>query len=177
MKLLTKTRENRWTTIRGILDEYFKGMTDNWWTATRHDLMNYEEFKQLFKAKYWSESTQNIVRDNLCNGNYDPARGTPTAYFLGKVCLGRNLEPKIPEECLVSKLAYHFEEGIIRARLCGQIKTIQGMATLLESYENENYYHNIRQRRFEPTQGRSNNYKQENMNRERKPHVNYVRSN
>ena len=51
------------------------------------------------------------------------------------------------------------------------------MATLLEIYENENYYRNIRQRRFEPTQGRSNNYKQKNMDRERKPQFNYVRSN
>lgn len=156
-KNLTRNRENRCTTIKGMLDEYFKGMTDNWWTATQHD------FKQLFKAKYWSESTQNIVRDNLWNGKY-PARGIPTAYFLGKVCLVRNLEPKIPEECLVSKLAYHFEEGIIRARLCGQIKTIQGMANLLESYETENYYRNIRQRGFELNQGRINNYKQENTN-------------
>ena len=69
------------------------------------------------RAKYWSESTQNIVRDNICNGKFDTIRGqTATAYFLGKVCLARNLEPRIPEECLVTKLAYHFEQGIARAR-------------------------------------------------------------
>lgn len=54
-------------------------------------------------------------------------RGSPTTYFLGKVCLARNLETKIPEECLINKLTYHFEEGIIRARLGRQIKTIQGI--------------------------------------------------
>ena len=88
------------------IDEHFKDMNDNWWTASRHGITDYQNFKNLFKAKYWSESKQNIVRDNMCNGKYDPNRGqTPTAYFLGKVCLARNLEPKIPKECLVTKLS------------------------------------------------------------------------
>ena len=116
---ITKNRETRWTVIRSILDEHFKDMTDNWWTATQHDINDYPEFRALFKAKCWSESTQNIVRDNLCNkSKYDPQRGqSPTAYFLGKVCLARNLEPKIPEECLVTKLYYHCEEMCIRDRI------------------------------------------------------------
>ena len=62
---LSKTRENRWPVIRGHLDEYFRDI-NNWWTATRHDLTSYEEFKAVFKGKYWSEATQNIVRDNIC---------------------------------------------------------------------------------------------------------------
>lgn len=130
-----------WNMIRSVIDEQFKDINDHWWTATRHELNDYEEFKTVFKMKYWSESTQNIVRDDICNGKYETGRGsTPTAYFLGKVCLARNLEPKIPEESLVIKLAYHYEEGIPRARLCGQIKTIQAMAALLENYEHESYY-------------------------------------
>ena len=64
------------------------------------------------------------MRDDICNGKYDRNKGTTlTAYFLGKVSMARNLEPKIPEECLVTKLAYHFEEGVARARLNGQIRT------------------------------------------------------
>ena len=58
---IARTRETRWTTIRNMLDEYFKDVHDNWWTATRHDIQNYAEFKALFKTKYWSESAQNIV--------------------------------------------------------------------------------------------------------------------
>ena len=115
---LTKQRETRWTLIHGMLDEHFKEMNVNWWTATRHDITDYQHFKNLFKAKYWYESTQNIVCDNLCNGKFDPTRGqTLIAYFLGKVCLARNLEPRMPEESLVTKLSYHFEQGIERARL------------------------------------------------------------
>ena len=121
---LVKTRENRWTIIRGYLDEYFRDINDNWWTATRHDLTSYEEFKDVFKGKYWSKATQNIVWDNICFGRYDASRGTTfTAYFLGKVCLARNLELKIPEESLVTKLAFHYEEGVTRVRLSSQIKT------------------------------------------------------
>ena len=88
-----------------------------------------------------------IYGDNLCNGRYDLTRGqTPTAYFLGKVCIARHLEPRILEECLVTKIVYHFEEGIVQARLCGQVKTIGGMEALLESYEQEDYYRRNRRR-------------------------------
>ena len=31
---LARNRENRWTVIRGMLNEYFKEIHDNWWTAT-----------------------------------------------------------------------------------------------------------------------------------------------
>ena len=47
---LARNRENRWTVIRGMLDEYFKEIHDNWWTATRHDIQDYAEFRTLFKA-------------------------------------------------------------------------------------------------------------------------------
>ena len=85
----------------------------NWWTAIRNDAHNYTKFKQIFKNKFWSESIQNIIRDNLYNGRYDSTRGqTLTAYILGKVCVARHQEPRIQEECLVTKISYHFEEGI-----------------------------------------------------------------
>ena len=85
-------------------------------------------------------------RDNICYGRYEASRGsTLTAYLPGKVYQARNLEPRIPEESLVTKLAFHYEGGIARARLSGQVKTIQAMAALLEGYEHEGYYRRSRQ--------------------------------
>ena len=140
-----KHRGNRWSTNKEVLDESFKEMTDNWWMAIRDDITDYQQFKRLFKAKYWSESTQNIARDNICHGKYNPYRGnTLTAYFLGKVCVAKHLELKICEECLVSKLSYHYEEDIIRAHRSSQIKTVQAMTELLEMYEHEDYYRQSR---------------------------------
>lgn len=87
----SRVKENRWSIIKNLLDESFKQLYHNWWTAIRNEVHSYREFKQALKIKYWSESIQNIVRDNLCNGKYDSARGqTPTAYFLGKVCNARH---------------------------------------------------------------------------------------
>ena len=142
---LARIRETRWNNIKSLIDEYFKEIYDNWWTATRHEVHSYEEFKTQFRAKYWSEATQNIVRDHICHGKYDANRGgTMTSYFLGQVCLARNLETKIPEECLVTKLSYHFEEGVAKARQWGQIKTIAAMSALLEDQEHEGYYRRSR---------------------------------
>ena len=109
-ELIVKNRETRWTTVRGMLDEMFKETYDNWWTATRPDIQSIQEFKTQFKAKYWSESTQNMVmvRNNLSNGRYESQnRQSLTSYFLGKICMARNLEPRIPEECLVIQLSYN----------------------------------------------------------------------
>ena len=68
---LARIRETRWNIIRSLIDEYFKEIYDNWWTATRHEVNNYDEFKTQFRAKYWSEATQNVVRDHICHGKYD----------------------------------------------------------------------------------------------------------
>ena len=89
----------------------------HWWMPNRSDIDNYEQFKSLFKAKYWSETTQNLIRDNIFHGRYKPQVGSSmTAYFLGKVCMAKHLEPAIPEECLINKLSYHYDEEVIRAR-------------------------------------------------------------
>ena len=126
-------------------------MTDNWWMANRSEIDDYQQFKNLFKAKYWSETTQNLIRDNICHGRYKPHIGNSmTAYFLGKVCMAKHLEPAIPEECLINKLLYHYDEEVIRARRGSQIKTIQAMTKLLENYENEEYYRQSRRRNDRP---------------------------
>ena len=93
-----------------MIDEMFKDTHDNWWTAVRPDIQNVQEFKTQFRAKYWSESTQNMVRNDLSNGRYEAHTGqSPTSYFIGKVCMARNLEPRIPEECLVTVSYTHLD--------------------------------------------------------------------
>ena len=80
---LNRTKENRWHMIKNLLDESFKNITDNWWKAVRNEVNNYNEFKQIFKVKYWSESIQNIVRDNLSTGKYDAVSVCPlTASYM-----------------------------------------------------------------------------------------------
>ena len=79
---INRVKENRWSIIKTLLHESFQYINDNWWMAIRKEVHSYPEFKQAFKTKYWSESIQNIIRDDLCNGRYDSAKGqTPTAYF------------------------------------------------------------------------------------------------
>jgi hypothetical protein len=130
-----------WEKIKAIIDKGFKQMVDNWWIASREDMGNYSEFRTRFQQRYWSESRQHRVRGELDDGHYDPKREqTPTAYFLGKVSLARNLVPPMPEEILCSKIAYHFNENIRRARLCNQITTVSHMLSLLEDYENDVEY-------------------------------------
>lgn len=125
---LHKTNEHGWNSIKILLDDSFKDVRDNWWPEVHYLIKDYQEFKTIFKAMYWSESIQNLAHDDLCNGQFTPNLGeNPTAYFFGKICIARHLEPKLLEECLVTNLAYHFDRNIVQARLCNQIKTINGM--------------------------------------------------
>ena len=40
-EIISRNRENRWSVIKGMLDESFRNTFDNWWTATRHEVENY----------------------------------------------------------------------------------------------------------------------------------------
>ena len=81
-EILNRNKASRWTIIKEMLDEYFKNVFDNWWTVTRHEVHSYAAFKVAFNMKYWSGSTQNIIRDNIRNGKYDHNTGqSMTAYF------------------------------------------------------------------------------------------------
>ena len=57
---LSRMKENRWSTTKTLLDDGFKGITDNWWSAVRNEINTYEEFKRAFRSKNWSESIQNL---------------------------------------------------------------------------------------------------------------------
>ena len=87
------------------------------------------------------------------------------------MCVARKLEPHISEECLVNKMAYHFDEGIVQARLCGQIKTITAMEALLGDYEQQDYYRRSR-RQYERT-----TFNREEQNREQHQRTNHANRN
>ena len=39
-EMITRNRENRWNIIRGMIDDMFKDMYDNWWTAVHPDIQD-----------------------------------------------------------------------------------------------------------------------------------------
>lgn len=76
-----------------MLDNSFKNMTDIWQTATRQDIHNYMEFKQLLVGidpKYG--------KVNLCNGSNDPQEQHRTYFLVVKYvyvcCKGKGMYKK-----------------------------------------------------------------------------------
>ena len=67
--------------------------------------------------------------------------------FPGKGMSSKESGAENPRRKFVTKLAFHYEEGVSRARLGRQIETIQSVAALLEDYERERYYRRSRQGR------------------------------
>ena len=70
-ELIEKNRETRWSSVRSMIDEMFRDTHDNWWMATRPEINDTQEFKKQFREKYWSESTQNVVRNDIIQNKCD----------------------------------------------------------------------------------------------------------
>ena len=68
-------------------------------------------------------------------------------------------------------MAYHFDEGVIQARLCGQIKTISAMEALLGDYEQQDYYRRSRRQYERMT------FHREEQNRDQHQRTNYANRN
>ncbi|MGP1955715.1 MAG: hypothetical protein ACTS8W_02505, partial [Arsenophonus sp. NC-PY1-MAG3] len=89
--------------------------------------------------------------------------------------MAKHLEPPIPEECLVAKMAYHFDDTVPRARLTGQVKTIAGMEELLGDYEREEYYRKGRKNRdLGKYRDHDNHNNHNNNNNNDNNRVNYI---
>lgn len=121
-----------------VLDQYLENEHSLWLSVVKESVSTYDEFVIRFKNKYWSSTIQQEYRSNLEIGKYDPNRGlTASQYLMQKVSIARNIEPKLEEEEIVTKLARHFDPSVAQGRLARGIKTIEGLEQLVQEHENE----------------------------------------
>ena len=59
-EIISRNRENRWSVIKGMLDESFRNTFDNWWTATRHEVENYAAVSYTHLDVYKRQHTHTV---------------------------------------------------------------------------------------------------------------------
>ncbi|KAJ8985437.1 hypothetical protein NQ317_017069 [Molorchus minor] len=90
-----------------------KGEAETWFNIIEDNFETFEQFKDLFIGKYWCESYQSRIRENLFNGRFNEDYGySMENYILKKFSYIKFLDPPMPENEVVRYLARHFESNI-----------------------------------------------------------------
>lgn len=144
---------NKWESIVDILnntlDKYLE--TKSWWTFIKDNVENLDDFIREFKGKYWSNAIQSELRTNIFFGKYRAdGRLKLSEYFMDKIIIFKNIEPKLAEGEMVKLLSDHYDAEINRARIVRNVITVTEFVNLLGEYEmNQNKQNSRGFNRFE----------------------------
>ena len=121
-----------------IVSQVLKGIAKDWWYIHESDVLEYEQFKDLFKDKFWNSTIKRQTRRKFefrtfyAGGKLD--RVTYATKIFG---YAKELELAYAEEELAEKLADHFEKGIRHAFTGQQIKSKNALFQILTDYDND----------------------------------------
>ena len=92
------------------------GIAKDWWYIHESDVRGYDQFKSLFKDRFWSSTIQRQTRRKVEFGTYY-AEGKLDRVTYATTIFGcaKELELTDREEELTERLADHFEKGIRHA--------------------------------------------------------------
>lgn len=115
---------------------YLDGDAAVWWRVMRQRITNYEEFRQAFIGKFWSNETQQKVRDHLEYGRFRPNGEISMSQYMEQMVLEcRQLIPKMSDQQLIRKMARHFSKEIEIAVLTRGVKDICEFEQLLQEFQ------------------------------------------
>lgn len=127
--------------LSNIIRSSLEGNAQEWFTIVEHKFGSFNEFKELFLNKYWSELTQNKIRTDLFNGRYNPFFGTPREiYFTKRYANTQHVIPKINEDELIKFYSRHFQYDIVKAVITQRIRTYSDFCELLREYDDLDKY-------------------------------------
>lgn len=137
LKELTEEKEKYWEggEVKWI-GQHLEKDASIWWRIVKDQIRSFDEFVDVFTEKYWSTDRQELARDNLEYGRYDP-RGklSSVQYLEQKILEFKQLTPAIPEKLLVRKLAKHFGRNIQIAAITRGIVSVTTLANVLTEYD------------------------------------------
>lgn len=109
-----------------------------WWRLTRHQISSFNDFRELFVRKFWDETRQEGVRNDLEFGRFDfnnPQR-TMVQYMEMKMLEARHLTPVIPTTQMIRKISRHYGREVQLATITRGIRNVTEFSLLLSEYEN-----------------------------------------
>ena len=107
-----------------IVSQTLEGVAKDWWYVYESDVQGYEQFKGLFKDRFWNSTIQRHTRRKVEFGSFYAwgklDRVTHASAVFG---YAKELDLSYSDEELSEKLAVHFEKGIRHAFTGQQVKS------------------------------------------------------
>jgi len=115
------------------------GSAANWYDA--YDFTSYEEMKSLFLQRFWNESIQMRVRQQMYMGKYDPGkRKTATEYVLELSRLAKSLDSPMTDKEFIACISRHFDAETALMIRPGVIRTLPELVEYLTHVDTMKHY-------------------------------------
>ena len=117
------------------LSRHLTGEAAIWWRIVRGQVNTFQEFEEIFVEKYWGDTQQERIRDQLEYGRFNPNGSLSMIQYMERFVLQcRQLIPILSDRHLIKKLARHYNREIQIAVITRGITTINSFELLLHEY-------------------------------------------
>ncbi|XP_039291939.1 golgin subfamily A member 6-like protein 22 [Nilaparvata lugens] len=136
---LRRSGKINWSEQSSIIEKSFDSQHSAWWMIIQASIDSLEQFEERFTNKFWSQLTQDSVRERLRTGKFIRGRKlNASEYFIKQMLIARNLTPALSDEEIIIKLVKHYGTGLETARFNRNVKTVPEMEKLLEEWSLQN---------------------------------------
>lgn len=108
----------------------------DWWIARRDTISSWDEFKSKFLSRFWGDEIQRDIKRDIEYGFYkEESKITWSEYAGRKFATAIGLNPPMLEEEIVRNLIRHFDDPIVEAARCRNIKEMDSFLSFLDEMQ------------------------------------------
>uniref|UniRef100_A0A1B6FER3 Retrotransposon gag domain-containing protein n=1 Tax=Cuerna arida TaxID=1464854 RepID=A0A1B6FER3_9HEMI len=116
-----------------LIEQSLESHAAKWFELVKDSIKCWNDFEQLFIARYWSREVQRGIKQRIEVEKYRPnGKLSRAEYFVERVLILRSITPPLSEEEIVTTLAEHFSELLQDARRVQNINTVSEFELLLQ---------------------------------------------
>lgn len=124
------------TDFKLTVSQSLTDIASDWWQVVEEGVADFDQFKEAFAAKFWSEAMQDRVLMVLNTFSYTPdGKTTRVEYATRLFATARDLTPRLEEKTLVRKVARHFTHAILTAVISNGVDTMKKFLDILEIHD------------------------------------------
>ena len=121
-----------------IVSQALEAAAKDWWHFHETDVVEYNQFKNLFKERFWNSTIQRQTSRKVEFGTfYAGARLNRVTFATTTFGYAKELELTYSDGELTEKLPDHFEKGIRHAFTDQQVKSKSTLFQILTNYDND----------------------------------------
>ena len=121
-----------------IVSQSLEEIAKDWWYFHETDLCEYDQFKELFKDRFWNSTIKRQTRRKVeFRTFYAGSKLDRVTYATTIFGYTKELELAYSEEELTERLADHFENGVRHACMGQQVKSKSTLFQILTDYDND----------------------------------------